>query len=142
MSATYHLVRSPLVERVLGDVDLVGIVLSKLLGSGTDDLGLLLATRAVHSLCLTSKPVRAAVLASVQRVGIDTPLPGVLLQLPSLVSLHVGPGPFDTVAELLQLTRLKAGMISSPQPLSTIVHQTRLPELVPPQPPQPTRQFS
>jgi hypothetical protein len=81
MSATYHLARSPLVEPVLGDVDLVGIVLSKFLGVHEFDRRP--ATRAAHSLCLTSKTVRAAVLACVQRVRMwKARVPGVLLQLP------------------------------------------------------------
>jgi hypothetical protein len=78
---------SPTAEQVLGNVD---IVVSALLA---DERGL--ATRAVHSLCLTSRTISAAVLASVRRVRMDAPLPAVLQQMASLVSLHVGPRHLD-----------------------------------------------
>jgi hypothetical protein len=84
---------SPTAEQVLGDVDIAGLVISGL------------ATRAVNSLCLTSRAVRAAVLASVRRVCMDAPLPALLQQMASLVSLHVGPGRLDPSQP--QLTRLR-----------------------------------
>jgi hypothetical protein len=90
-------------ERVLSDVDLVGLIISTLHDDG--DPGL--APRAAPSLCLTSKAVRAAVLASVQRVRMDAPLPAVLRQMASLLSLRVGPGPLDR-SQLAQLTLLQA----------------------------------
>jgi hypothetical protein len=111
-------------EQVLGGVDLAGLV-----GASPEcygDPGL--ATRAAHSMCLTSASVRAAVLASVQRVRMDAPLP-VLQQMASLVSLHVsGPGPLDP-SQLPRLTCLQADGISSPQVMSAIMQLTRLQEL-------------
>jgi hypothetical protein len=112
-------------EQVLGDADLVGLV-----GASPEcygDPGL--ATRAAHSMCLTSASVHAAVLASVQRMRMDAPLP-VLQQMASLVSLHVsGPGqPLDP-SQLPRLTRLQADGISSPQVMSAIMQLTRLQEL-------------
>jgi hypothetical protein len=95
-----------------------------------DEDGWKLATRAAHSLCLTSESVRAAVLASVQRVRMDTPRLPVLQHMGSLVSLRVGRGPIDPIAQLPQLTRLWAYGISSPQDLSAIMQLTRLEELV------------
>jgi hypothetical protein len=112
---------------ILGDVDPVGIVLSLLLDTCKDDRAL--ATRAAHSLCLTSTSVRAAVLACVQRVRMDAPLPALLQRMASLVSLHVGAGPLDTVAQLPKLTRLQADGISSPLTLSAIMQLTGLQEL-------------
>jgi hypothetical protein len=143
-------------ERVLRDVDLVGIVLSVLLDTCKDDRGL--ATRAAHSLCLTSTSVRAAVLACVQRVRMDAPLPAVLQRMASLASLHVGAGPLEPLAQLPQLTCLQADEISSPVALSAVMHLTRLQELrlgmdkdaghirqalrhLPQQPPQPGHQL-
>jgi hypothetical protein len=86
MSSTV-VARSPFAYRVLDDADFVGLVVSALLD---DDRG------RVRSLCLTSTTVRAAVLASVlaavQRVRMDAPLPAVLQQMTSLVSLHSAPG--------------------------------------------------
>jgi Leucine-rich repeat (LRR) protein len=126
MSSTV-VARSPVAYRVLSDVDLVGLVVSALLD---DDRGR--ATRAVHSLCLSSTTVRAAVLASVlasvQRVRMDAPLPAVLQQMTSLVSLHVGPGRLDP-SQLPQLTRLQADGVSSLQALASIIQLTRLREL-------------
>jgi hypothetical protein len=46
------------------------------------------------------------VLASVQRVRVGAPLPAVLQQMASLASLHLGPGPLDSLAQLPQLNRL------------------------------------
>jgi hypothetical protein len=83
-----------------------------------------LATRAAHSLFLTSASVRAAVLASVDYVGMDAPLP-VLQRMTSLGSLRVGPGPLDP-SHLPQLTCLQADGLSSPQALSAVMQLTRL----------------
>jgi hypothetical protein len=126
MSSTVGLSRLSPAEQVLSNADLVGLITSQLLHDD-GDRGLL-ATRAGHSLCLTNKPVRAAVLASVQRVCVDRLLP-VLQQMASLVSLHIGPGPLDSLAQLRQLTCLQADSISSPQALSAIMQLTRLQEL-------------
>jgi hypothetical protein len=82
---------SPSAERVLSDVDIVVLVLSVLLG---DRCGGETATRAARSLCLASKVVRAAVLASLQRARMDRLL-AVLQQMVSLASLSVAPGPLD-----------------------------------------------
>jgi hypothetical protein len=124
----------PSAERVLGDVDLVGLLILILLDDeydeddDDDDEGLQgVATRAAHSLCLTSKSVRAAVLASVQSIYMNEPLP-VLQQMVALASLHIGPGPVD-LSQLAHLTRLQADDISSPQDLSAIMQLTRLREL-------------
>jgi Leucine-rich repeat (LRR) protein len=114
-------------SQVLSIADLVGIITSTIhdgddeLDDDTNDRGR--ATRA-HSLCLTSKPVYAAVLASVQRVRMDA----VLQRMASLVSLRVGPGPLDH-CQLPQLTSLRADGVSSPQALSAIMQLTRLQEL-------------
>jgi hypothetical protein len=117
--------RSPRADKVLGNADLAGLITSML--NGDDDLWL--ATRAAHSLCLASKAVRAAVLASVQRVRMDAPLPAVLQQMASLASLRVrGPGPLDP-SQLRQLTRLQANGISSVLAVSAIMQLTRLREL-------------
>jgi hypothetical protein len=149
MSATVAVARrSPAEEQVLGNVDLFGLVLSMLHNddcwededsedseiscdsdgdSDADDTegDRRLATRAAQSLCLASKSVRAAVLASVQRVRMDAPLP-VLQHMASLVSLHVGgPGTLDP-SQLRQLTRLEADDVSSPQAVSATMQLTRL----------------
>jgi hypothetical protein len=93
----------PQLERVLSDVDFE-LILSLLHDDdeGEGDRGP--ATRAAHSLCLSGASVCAAVLASVQRARMDTPLAAVLQQMVSLVSLNVGPGPWDP-SQLRQLTR-------------------------------------
>jgi hypothetical protein len=121
-SSTVCFARSLLAERVLGDADLFGIVTSML--ARNSERG----SRAARNLCLTSKSVLAAVLAPVQRVRMDAPLP-VLQQMASLASLHVGPGTLDSLAQLLRLTRLRADRVSSPQALSAIMQLTRLQEL-------------
>jgi hypothetical protein len=69
------------------------------------------------------------VLASVQRVRMDRPLP-VVQHMASLVSLRVGPGPLESVARLLQLGDVQADGISSRRGLSAIMQLTRLQELV------------
>jgi hypothetical protein len=103
--------------RVLSDVDLVGLVITSMLHDGSD-ADRWLATRAARNQCLASTSSCAAVLASVQRVRMDAPLPAVLQQMASLVSLRVGgPGqPLDP-SQLRQLTRLRTlrvDRISSP----------------------------
>jgi Leucine-rich repeat (LRR) protein len=113
--------RPPRAEQVLGNADLVGLITSMI----KDEAGSTNA-RAAHSLCLASKSVSAAVLASVQRVRMGAPLPAVLQQMASLASLYVGPGPMDSLAQLRQLTRLRADRIGSPQALSAIMQLTRL----------------
>jgi hypothetical protein len=114
---TVGLARSLTAERILSNVDLVGLIVSLLLDNDgtrarwrgglsgrlasmffTGDHRLLVATQAAHGLCLTSKAVRAAVLASVQRMRMDRPLPAVLQKMASLVSLHVGPGPWTPLS--------------------------------------------
>jgi hypothetical protein len=111
-------------EHVLSDADLVGLITS-MLHDDTDDRGP--TTRAARSLCLTSKAVLAAVLASVRRVRMDGTL-AVLQQMASLVSLRVGPGPLDP-SQLRQLTHLQADGVSSLQILLAILQLTRLREL-------------
>jgi hypothetical protein len=69
-------------------VDLVGLVGATLHDDDSTDDQWGEATLVVHSLCLTSKAVLAAVLASVQRVSMDAPL-SVLRRMTSLVNLNV-----------------------------------------------------
>jgi hypothetical protein len=136
-AGTASLARSSPGENVLGEVDFMGLILSELLlqggggGGGQEDLKL--GTRAANSLCLASKSVRTAVLASVQRVRMDGPQPAVLQHMASLVSLHVSPGcsrlRFVHADTLQQLTCLRADGIMGPRTLSAIVQLTRLLEL-------------
>jgi hypothetical protein len=95
MRTVVDLARCPSSERVLSDADLVGLVTSMLLDGNAGCEGR--ATRAAHGLCLASKSVCAAVLASVRRVRMDAPLPEVLRRMPSLVSSRrpraAAPGP-------------------------------------------------
>jgi hypothetical protein len=84
-SADVDLARSPGAEQVLGDADLAGIITSMICDDdssdeeGADDDSTEdehePAPRAAHGLCLASKAVLAAVLASVRRVRMDQPLP-------------------------------------------------------------------
>jgi hypothetical protein len=89
MCSTVARARCPRAEQVLGNADLVGLVTSMIKDDAADDRGP--APRAALSLCLASASVRAAVLASVQRVRMDRPLP-VLRLMASLASLRVGRG--------------------------------------------------
>jgi hypothetical protein len=94
------LVRSS-VEQVLSDVDLVGLILSKLIHDGGGREARRLATWAAHSLCLASQFVRAAKLAAVQRARMYEPQPAVLQQMASLVQparRSWAPGPPPAVA--------------------------------------------
>jgi hypothetical protein len=126
---TVDLAPSLRAEQVLSNADLVGVITPMLKDhDGGTDAEQELATRAARSLCLASMAVRAAVLASVRRVRMDRPLPAVLQKMASLVSLDVGPGLLDP-SQLRQLTRLRAGGISSPQALLAIMQLTRLQEL-------------
>jgi hypothetical protein len=81
------------------------------------DAQLQMATRAAHSLRLASQSACTALLASVQRVGMASPLPAILRQMASLASLHAaGAEPLDRFQLRRLIPRLlRANQSSSPQ---------------------------
>jgi Leucine-rich repeat (LRR) protein len=106
-------------QQVLEDADLVGLVLARLLplrrGGYTGQ-----ATSAARSLCLTSKAIRAAVLAAVRHVRMPlASLPALRHMAASLASLaldHTEPFDPSQLPALPQLTRLDCSL--SPQAAS------------------------
>jgi Leucine-rich repeat (LRR) protein len=121
-AAAVDLAGCPRAEQVLSDVNRVGIISSMLKGGRP-------APQAAHRLCLTSRAVHAAVLASVRRVRVDAPLP-VLQQMSSLVSLRVaGPGRLEPCEQPQLSCTLRTNGICSLQALPAIMQLTKLEEL-------------